>query len=140
METVLVDANVILRFLLNDHPKLSSLAKSIFLKAQKGLIKIYLDEVVIAETVWTLSSFYKIKKTDLIDRLEKLISQSWVVNPEKKLILETLNLYRFSNLDYIDCWVLAVSQWQKVILETFDVALKRKIKSFSFNPSPESSI
>ena len=124
-KTLSVDANLIIRFLLNDHPKLSPLAKSIFLKAQKKLVKIYLDEVVIAEVIWTLSSFYKIKKADLVDKLEKFVSQDWVVNPKKNLILEALNLFRSSHLDYIDCWIFTVSQSQKLTLETFDKALKR---------------
>lgn len=127
-KTILIDANIIIRFLLNDHPKLSSLAKSIFLKAQGGLTRIYLDEIVLAEVVWTLSSFYKIKKVDLVDRLVKLLSQDWIVNPKKDLILQALNLYRSSNLDYIDCWVFVVAKSLRINLETFDKNLK-KLKS-----------
>ena len=124
-KTILVDANVIIRFLLNDHKALSPLAKSIFLKAQQRKIRIYLDEVVIAEVIWTLSSFYKIKKTDLVDRLEKFIFQDWITNPRKKLILDSLHLFYSSNLDYIDCWMFTVSQAQGINLETFDKDLKK---------------
>lgn len=134
-KTVLIDANVIIRFLLNDHPKLSGLAKSIFSQAQEESIKIYLDEVVLAEVVWTLSSFYfaegksssayKIKKTDLVDKLQKLISQNWIINPKKNLMLETLNLYLSSGLDYIDCWVFVKNKNLGTSLETFDKKLKK---------------
>src|SRR3990167_7969065 len=101
IKTSVIDANIIIRFLLHDHPSLSSLAKSIFLKAEQGKIKLYFDEVVIAEVVWTLSSFYKIKKADLVDRMEKLLSQNWVVNSKKNIIHKALLLYTSSNLDYI---------------------------------------
>lgn len=125
IKTVLIDANVVIRFLLNDHTRFSPLAKSIFLKAQHGKTRIYLDEVVIAEVIWTLSSFYKIKKVDLVDRMEKLISQDWIINPKKTLIIETFSLYKSRNLDYIDCWVFAMSKSLKASLETFDTDLKK---------------
>ena len=124
-ETIIVDANIIIRFLLNDHPKLSQLAISLFSKAQKKLIKIYLDEVILAEVIWTLSSFYKIKKADLIDNIEKFISQDWIVNTKKKSMLKALYLYKSANLDYIDCWIFVVSQALKFKLETFDKNLRR---------------
>ena len=124
-ETIIVDANIIIRFLLNDHPKLSQLATSLFSKAQKKLIKIYLDEVILAEVIWTLSSFYKIKKADLIDNIEKFISQDWIVNTKKKSMLKALYLYKSANLDYIDCWIFVVSQALKFKLETFDKNLRR---------------
>lgn len=124
-KTVLIDANVIIRFLLNDHPKLSPLAKSLFSKAQEGSLKIYLDEVILAEVVWTLSSFYKVKRADLVDRLQKLASQDWVVNPKKNLMLEALNSYLSSGLDYIDCWVLVKAKNLGITLETFDKKLKK---------------
>lgn len=126
-KTVVVDANIIIRFLLHDHPKLSKAAKTIFQKAEKGVHKIYLDEVILAEVIWTLSSFYKIKKNDLVDRLQKLVSQDWLVNPKKKLLLATLELYLSSNLDYIDCWVLNVSKSLGINLETFDRNLKKLV-------------
>lgn len=125
MKTILVDANVVIRFLLNDHETFSPKAKSIFLKAQEGKIKIYLDEVIVAEVIWTLSSFYKIGKTDLVDRMKKIISQDWIVNPRKTALIKAIDLYDSSNLDYIDCWVFAVGKSRGIILETFDKNLNK---------------
>lgn len=124
---VLVDANIILRLLFKDNKALFLKAKEIFLKAEKGDQKIYLDEVIIAEVVWTLSSFYKIKKPDITDGLEKIISQDWTINPRKGLIIEALNLFKAKNLSFIDCWMAVVSKKQKLTLETFDKKLKKMI-------------
>lgn len=124
-ETIVIDANVVIRFLLNDHVVLSPKAKIIFQKAQQGNIRIFLDEVIFAEIIWTLSSYYKIKKKDLVNQLEKLISQDWVINPRKKLIISTLNLYGTHNIDYIDCWIYSVSKSKGIKLETFDEDFKK---------------
>ncbi len=125
MKTILVDANIIIRFLLNDHPTLSFQAKDIILKAQQGSLKLYLDEVVIAEIIWTLSSFYRIKRFEISDKLEEIVSQNWVINPKKDLIIQTLALFRSSNLDYIDCWLFVVGKSLDIELATFDKALKK---------------
>lgn len=124
-ETILVDANVIIRFLLNDSPKLSKEAKSIFSKAQDGVFNIYIDEVVLAEVIWTLSSFYKIKKEEIAYQLEKLLTQDWIKNPRKSLILKSLSLFKSHNLHYIDCWQLVISGSLNIPLETFDAKLKK---------------
>ena len=60
-KTILIDANIVIRFLLNDSPKLSRKAKAIFRQAEAGEIKLFFDEVIVAEIIWTLSSFYKMK-------------------------------------------------------------------------------
>lgn len=121
--TLLLDTNIIIRFFLNDHPKLSAQAKKLFLKAEKGLLKLYLDEVVLAEVIWTLASFYKINKGEIVNRLKKLLVQDWITNPRKKLLLEALFLYEKSNLDYIDCWIFTLNRFLKVTLGTFDKKL-----------------
>lgn len=125
MKTILVDANIIIRFLLNDHPTFSLQAKSIILNAQQGLLKMYLDEVIIAEIVWTLSSFYRVKRTEISDKLEEIVSQNWVINPKKDLVIQALALFRSSNLDYIDCWLFIVGKSLGIELATFDKALKK---------------
>jgi len=124
-KTILIDANIVIRFLLGDHPEFSAKAKLIFAKAQTGLHTIYFDEVVIAEVIWTLSSYYKIEKTVIVNQLEKLISQKWIINPRKKLLLQSLFLYKEKNLDYIDCWIFIVNRSLKTSLETFDYDLKK---------------
>ena len=120
-----IDTNILIRFLRADHPELSQKAKEIFLKAQKGEIEIYLDEIIIAETIWLLSSFYKLKKELIVSQLQELVSQGWVINPRKKIILDSLSLFSVNNLAYIDCWVACVSKSIPAELETFDNKLKK---------------
>lgn len=122
---VCIDTNVLIRFLRADHPQLSLKAKQIFLSAQKGETKIYLDEVIVAETVWLLASFYKQKKEKIASQLQELISQEWIINPRKKIILECLSLYSTGNLAFIDCWIYCVSKEIRGELKTFDRKLEK---------------
>lgn len=126
-KTLLIDANIIVHHLLGDHPTLSPQAKKLFVQAQSGEILMYFDEVIIAEVVWVLKSFYKLLKGDIVKQLVDIVSQSWVINPRKKLILNSLEQFKTANLSFIDCWILAVSKHQKIQLKTFDKALQKLI-------------
>ncbi len=126
--TRLIDANIILRFLLQDDKILFERARKLFRDAQGGLFLCYVDEVTIAEVVWVLTSVYKIKRDDLVQKIEALMVQQWVINVRKNTILRAFAFYRMSTLNYIDCWLLAVSEEKHFSLETFDVKLSKRQK------------
>ncbi len=123
--TVTIDTNILLRYLRNDHPILSNKAKKIFEKAYKNIINIYLDEVVLAETIWVFSSYYKTPKSLIVSKLLEQLYFDWIVNPRKKLMLKALGLFGKANLSYVDCWIFTVNQSLKTSLETFDNDLKK---------------
>lgn len=125
---VCIDTNILIRFLRADHPQLSLKAKEIFLQAQAGKIKIYLDELVVAESIWLLSSFYKLDRKEISLKLQELILQKWIVNPRKKLILKTLETFAKTHFDYVDCWLWVVNQSVGAKLETFDKKLDKFAK------------
>lgn len=122
---VTIDTNVLLRFLRNDHPALSLMAKKIFDRAYNDDINIYLDEVILAETVWVLSSHYKTPKHLIVDKLLEQLYFDWIINPRKKLMIKALGLFGKTNLSYIDCWIFTVNQSLGTSLETLDNNLKK---------------
>lgn len=123
--TIIIDTNILLRYLRNDHPILSIKAKKIFEKAYKNDVNIYLDEVVLAETIWVFSSYYKTPKSLIVSKLLEQLYFDWIINPRKKLMLKALGLFGKTNLSYIDCWIFSVNQSLKTSLETFDNDLKK---------------
>lgn len=123
--TVVIDTNILLRYLRNDHPTLSIKAKKIFDRAYDNRINIYLDEIILAETIWVLSSFYKTPKSFIVSKLLEQLYFDWIINPRKKLMIKALGLFGKTNLSYIDCWIFTVNQNLKISLETFDNNLKK---------------
>ncbi len=120
MKRVALDANVILRCLLADHPILSPKVKELFEAAEEGKLKLFLDEVVLAEVVWTLSSFHKISREKIAEQLRILISQKWLFCRRKKLILEVLKNFAEKNIDYIDAWLFSVAKKLNFQIASFD--------------------
>lgn len=123
--TIIIDTNILLRYLRNDHPILSIKAKKIFEKAYKNNINIYLDEVILAEAIWALASYYKTPKSLIVSKLLEQLYFDWIINPRKKLLLKSLFLYKAKSLSYIDCWIFTVNNALKTTLETFDHDLKK---------------
>ncbi|PIU36467.1 hypothetical protein CO005_00960 [Candidatus Roizmanbacteria bacterium CG_4_8_14_3_um_filter_34_9] len=124
--TVVIDTNILLRYLRNDHPTLSIKAKKIFDKAYKNDVNIYFDEIVLAETIWVLSSYFKTPKSIIVSTLLEQLYFDWIINPRKKLMIKALGLFEKTNLSYIDCWIFTVNQSLKTTsLETFDSDLKK---------------
>ncbi len=128
-KTVLLDTNIILRFLREDQPEHFRRVKNLFEQAEKGTLACYIDPVILAEVVRTLSSFYKVNRTEITAKLETLLVQQWMVNEHKQALLSALHQYQETNLDYIDCWLLAVSGEQNIPIETFDKKLQKSAHS-----------
>lgn len=123
----LLDTNIFLRFITNDHPQLSQKAKTFFKLAERGRYKIYLDELVLGEIVWTLQSFYEYSRSEIYHSLNKLMASKFISNPRKKTLIKTLNRYSNSSLSFSDCWVFEIAKSNKIKLQTFDKDLQKAI-------------
>lgn len=123
--TRLIDTNIILRFLRRDDLSLSGKARALFLQAEGGAFVCYIDEVTIAEIIWVATSVYKANREEIANDLEELLAKEWVANLRKHTMLRAITFYRMSTLNYIDCWLLAVSEEKHIPLETFDKKLKK---------------
>jgi len=126
MITVCIDTNIILRFLLKDNLPLYKQASKTFSEAEQGKYDVYIDEVVVAETVWVLSSHYHKPKTDITALLVHLMHKSWIFNSRKKIIIDSLERFANNNLSYIDSWVLAVCKNKRYTLKTLDKKLQKQ--------------
>jgi predicted nucleic-acid-binding protein len=102
MASLFVDTNVFLRFLTNDDPAKAKRAETLFRDALRGKIRLATSLLVIAEIIWTLESFYKLEKSDIAAKVEKILNTPNLDCPETPLIFLALDLYVHANIDFID--------------------------------------
>jgi predicted nucleic-acid-binding protein len=74
----LLDTNVRLRFLLDDHPELSRAAAGLFQQAADEECLLILTELGIAEAVWVLTSFYNLERQKVAEGRAKLLIKAGV--------------------------------------------------------------
>jgi predicted nucleic acid-binding protein len=121
-----VDANVILRFVLGDHPELSRKARAVFGAMQAAEVVLACDPVNLAEVVWVLSSHYKASPGRIVDALLPLVKAAGFDLPDKERYLRALALYGQGKLRYADACVCATAEMAcGGRLVSFDRALSR---------------
>lgn len=121
----LIDANLIIRFLIKDDPDQFEAAQKLFSSQDENLI---LTDLILAEVVWTLHSVYKLTKQEIIEKLLKLLElKNLTVNFH--LLANSLLAYKDYNISFVDAYLIALCEQNKLEgIYSFDKGLD-KIKS-----------
>ena len=117
-----VDANVILRFLLKDNEQLYGIAEDFFESVLKGRRFAYIPEAVIAEVVYVLEKLYKVNRSDISDTLGELLQVKYVKTCKKDTLMKALNIYSSNKIDFVDCLICAYGEDYEVISFDKDVS------------------
>lgn len=104
MKRKFIDTNIFIRFLTKDDNLKYDKCREIFKKAVEGKIEIATSSIVIAELIWTLLSYYKVTKADVIEKISIIVSTENLHIPDKNIIADALVLYGRKNIDYIDAY------------------------------------
>jgi predicted nucleic-acid-binding protein len=99
-----VDTNVFLRFLVNDVPEQADACEAIFRNAVAGEEALYTTDMVIAEIVWVLESYYELPRSDVRTRVEKILNTPNLDCDNRETIIHALSLYAEKQIDYIDAY------------------------------------
>jgi predicted nucleic-acid-binding protein len=123
--TFVVDTNIIIRYLLADHAGQFRAAADFMSRVKSGDVNLFIPEGVIIECVYVLLKFYKVPKREIEDNLSGLLNYKGVVNPNRKILLQALRLFREKNVDIVDAVVYAISQEHGWTYFSFDRDFKK---------------
>ncbi len=112
METAFVDTNIFLRYLTKDEPSKFEKCREIFKKAIKGEITLITSGLVIAELVWTLLSYYKVPKPEVIEKISAILATDNLHLPDKDALADALVLYARKNIDFINAYNATLMRYQ----------------------------
>ncbi len=115
----LIDTNVILRYLMDDHSRFSPKAGAFMEAVSKETKKAKIPVIVIVECIYVLEKFYKAPKKEIIDKLFRILNFKGIVNPDKSAILKSLFIYQDTNADIVDC-ILAALSTPDIVVVSFD--------------------
>ena len=119
--TKLIDANVILRYLLNDNHEMSQRAKAII---DGGA---HTKPEVIAEVVYVLKGVYHATRADIRTFIKELLNTVFCVEGDK--VSYAVDMYADTTLDFVDCLLIAYHALGKEDVFTFDKKLANYLKS-----------
>jgi len=116
----LVDTNLIVRYLVQDHQKHAKAAGRLFDACDRGDVVIVVLPAVLAECVFVLESFYEHPRGDIASALGRLISSPCVEIDGAAIHLDALDRYRKTKVHFVDCLIAATAATENMSVASFD--------------------
>lgn len=118
--TLLLDANVLVRFLVQDDPKQSPAATVLFEKAERREVVLQLEAMMVAETVHVLLGRYGRSRSEVVSVLLAIIQNAGVATLEKEAVTNALHRFAAVNVDFSDAWMAARSAQRGHAVASFE--------------------
>lgn len=117
---LVVDTNVVLRYLLRDNEEHAQVAKELI---EGGA---FLLPEVLMETSHVLRSFYEVDRQNIATQL--LIVLDWVEMERKAVMIRAVEIFAKTKLDFVDCILVAYHELENVEVFSFDKKLNKQLK------------
>lgn len=101
-----VDTNILVRHLSGDPPDMAARA-SAYLGSENALL---LTDLVAAETVYVLESFYEAPRHQVAEALRSLVAFESVVCVDPALLLRAAEVYETYRIDFAEAYLVACAE------------------------------
>ncbi|MBN1835524.1 MAG: PIN domain-containing protein [Spirochaetales bacterium] len=120
----IVDANVVLRYLLADVPTLFTRSEQILENEA-----VYLPFEVLAEVVYVLDKVYAVSRGEISASLTELLKYPTVSTYNAEVAIRALETYSDSSLDIVDALLCGYRSVQGVEVVSFDKQLNKRLRT-----------
>jgi predicted nucleic acid-binding protein len=118
----LLDTNVLVRHLTGDPPSQARRAAALL----AGDHELLLTDLVLAELVYVLESFYRRPREQVAAAARSLLALPSIATVDPDLLLRSLELYESRRLDYAEAYLAAAAEvWEVDRVVSFDRGLDR---------------
>lgn len=117
----LIDANVILRYVLNDIPEMADKATEII---ENGA---FTTTDILAEVSYVLRSIYKMTREQSATTIKAVLEE--VHADEKAVLTYAMDLYASSSLDFVDCVIVGRHNIADIPVFSFDKKLNHRLEN-----------
>jgi predicted nucleic-acid-binding protein len=117
-----VDTNILVRHLTGDPPRQARRATAFLDEADELL----LADLVAAEVVYVLESFYEVERPRVAELLRAIIGFRSIVVLDESLLLRAVEVYEVDRLDFADAYLVASAEVSGVgVVASFDRSIDR---------------
>lgn len=117
-----VDTNILVRHLTGEPADLAPRATR-YLSSETQL---YLADLIVAETVYVLESFYKAPRDQIASAMRSLVAMRSVVTVDPTLLLRAIEVYELDCIDFAEAYLVACAESTGVNrVASFDKAIDR---------------
>ena len=104
--TAFVDANVLVRHLTGDPHAMAERATAV-LAAEPEL---YLADLIVAETIYVLESFYKAPREQIAEAMRSLLAMRSMITVDPASLLRAIEVYEVDRLDFAEAYLVACAE------------------------------
>lgn len=101
-----IDTNVLIRHLTGDPAELATRATA-YLQVEQEL---FLADLVVAETVYVLESFYEAPRLQVAEAMRSLLALGSIVVVDRALLLRAIEVYETDRLDFAEAYLVACAE------------------------------
>jgi predicted nucleic acid-binding protein len=128
-----VDTNILVRHLTGDPPEIAQRATR-YLGTGRRLL---LVDLIVAETVYVLESFYESPRSQVAEAIRSLIAFDSIMCVDPALLLRAVEVYETDRLDFAEAYLVASAESTEVFrVASFDGAIDRIETVERVEPSP----
>lgn len=128
-----IDTNVLVRHLTGDPPDMAERA-TVFLASADELL---LTDLVAAETVYVLESFYEAPRSQIAEAMRSLLAFHPIVCVDTPLLLRALEVYETDRIDFAEAYLVACAETTGVNeIASFDRSVDRVTTVRRIEPPP----
>ena len=98
-----VDTNILVRHLSGDPADMAARATAYLAAAEE----LYLTDLIVAETVYVLESFYEAPREQVATAMRSLGSMRSVVTVDRAVLLRAIEVYEIDRLDFAEAYLVA---------------------------------
>ena len=115
---LLIDANAILRYMLNDNLDMAVKICELIKKS-----KIFTRYEVLAEVIYVLNKVYLLPKNEITNGIKVLLSHPNVETEAEEVMILALETYANTSMDFVDCVLYSFKKLRGYNVFTFDKQL-----------------
>jgi predicted nucleic acid-binding protein len=121
----LLDTNLIVRHLVQDHERHAQAAAKLFAACDRGELTLVILPAVLAECVFILESFYQNPRAAIARALRSLLRSPGIELAESAIYLDALDRYGRSKVHFVDCVIAATAAAHDWPVATFDADFRK---------------
>jgi uncharacterized protein len=119
-KSCLVDANVLLRFFTGEPAGMAERARSLIAQADSGKVQLAIPSLIVAETIYTLESFYQMPKKDVCEKVSAFLRSRGIAPDESEIVFDAFERYAKNPIHFSDAYLAASAAARKEPVFSFD--------------------
>lgn len=116
----LIDTNVLVRFFTGQPSDMAAKAKALIAEADAGDVILELLPIILAETIYTLESFYGLDRQQVAGNLLAFLQSRGIRPHERDRMIQALERHRDYSVHFADAYLAAASAELKCSVASFD--------------------